>query len=136
MKNYGEISSIPFEGKDSKNPFSFKYYNPEELIAGKPMREHLKFAMSYWHTIDAEGIDMFGGPSLDKKFGKTEPMEIFRAKADFAFELMDKLGIEYYCFHDTDIAPEGKTVKESVDNFKVMVDYIYDLQIKHGKKLL
>ncbi len=136
MKNYGEITSITFEGKDSREPFAFKYYNSDEVIAGKPMKEHLKFAMSYWHTIDAEGVDMFGGPSMDKKFGKTEPMEMFKAKADFAFELMDKLGIEYYCFHDTDVAPEGKTVKESIENLKVMVDYIYDLQKKHNKKLL
>jgi len=136
MKNYREISSIPYLGKDDHEPFAFKYYNPDEVIAGKPMREHLKFAMSYWHTIDAEGVDMFGGPSMDKKFGKTEPMETYRAKADFAFELMDKLGIEYYCFHDADIAPEGKTVKESIENFKVMVDYIFDLQKTHSKKLL
>ena len=138
MKKYEEISKIPFEGKDSREPFSFKYYNPDELIAGKTMKEHLKFALSYWHTIDGEGVDMFsiGNPSMDKSFGKTDPMEVFRAKADFAFELMDKLGIEYYCFHDTDVAPEGATVKESVENFKVMVDYIYDLQVKHGKKLL
>ncbi len=136
MKNYNEISSIPYEGKESLEPFAFKYYNPDEVIAGKPMKEHLKFAMSYWHTIDAEGVDMFGGPSMDKKFGKTDPMEVYRAKADFAFELMDKLGIEYYCFHDADVAPEGRTVKESIENFKVMVDYIYDLQKKHHKKLL
>lgn len=136
MKKYQEIETVYYEGKDSTNPFSFKYYNPDEVISGKPMKEHLKFAMSYWHTIDAEGVDMFGGPSMDKKFGKTEPMEIYKAKADFAFELMDKLQIEYYCFHDADIAPEGATVKESIDNFKVMVDYIYELQKKHNKKLL
>ncbi len=136
MKKYQEIETVPYEGKDSKNPFSFKYYNPDEVISGKPMKEHLKFAMSYWHTIDAEGVDMFGGPSMDKNFGKTEPMEIYKAKADFAFELMDKLQIEYYCFHDTDIAPAGATVKESIENFKTMVDYIYELQKKHNKKLL
>ena len=136
MKKYQEIETVPYEGKDSTNPFSFKYYNPDEVISGKPMKEHLKFAMSYWHTIDAEGVDMFGGPSMDKNFGKTEPMEIYKAKADFAFELMDKLQIEYYCFHDTDIAPAGATVKESIENFKTMVDYIYELQKKHNKKLL
>ena len=136
MKAYNEINRIVYEGRDSREPFAFKYFNPDEVIAGKTMKEHLKFALSYWHTIDAEGIDMFGGPSMDKKFGKTEPMEIFKAKADFAFELMDKLGIEYYCFHDADIAPEGATVRESIENFKVMVDYIHELQKKHNKKLL
>ena len=136
MKKYQEIEKVVYEGKDSINPFAFKYYNPDEIVAGKPMKDHLKFAMSYWHTIDAEGVDMFGGPSMDKKFGKTDPMEMYKAKADFAFELMDKLQIEYYCFHDVDIAPEGATVKESIENFKVMVDYVYELQKKHNKKLL
>lgn len=136
MKSYADIKTILYEGKESTEPFAFKYYNPNEVIDGKPMKDHLKFAMSYWHTICAEGVDMFGGPSMDKSFGKSDPMEKFRAKADFAFELMDKLQIEYYCFHDVDIAPEGATVKESIDNFKVMVDYIHDLQKKHNKKCL
>lgn len=136
MKSYAEINHIPYEGRGSSEAFAFKYYNPDEVIAGKTMKEHLKFAMSYWHTIDAEGTDMFGGPSMDKKFGKTEPMEIFKAKADFAFELMDKLGIEFYCFHDVDIAPEGRTVKESIENFMLMTDYLHELQKKHNKKLL
>ncbi len=136
MKAYNEITQIVYEGRDSREPFAFKYYNPDEVIAGKSMKDHLKFALSYWHTIDAEGVDMFGGPSMDKKFGQTEPMAVFKAKADFAFELMDKLGIEYYCFHDADIAPEGATVKESIENFQIMVDYLYDLQKKHNKKLL
>lgn len=136
MKSYSEIKVINYEGKNSLEPFAFKYYNPDEVIAGKPMKDHLKFAMSYWHTICAEGVDMFGGPSMDKSFGKADPMEKYKAKADFAFELMDKLQIEYYCFHDVDIAPEGTTVKESLENYKVMVDYILDLQKKHGKKCL
>jgi len=87
------------------------------------MRDHLKFAMAYWHTIGAEGVDMFGSGTLDKSFGKEDPMDIYRAKADCIFHMMDVLNIDYYCFHDADIAPEGATVKESIENFKVMVDY-------------
>lgn len=136
MKTYDEIQKIPYGGKDSKEPFEFKYYNEEEVINGKSMKEHLKFAMSYWHTICAEGSDMFGSGTMDKSFGKTFPIDIYKAKADFAFNLMKKLGIEYYCFHDADIAPEGATIKESIDNFKEMVDYIYDLQQKYGVKCL
>lgn len=136
MKKYSEIKTITYEGKHSRDPFTFKYYNPDEIIAGKAMKDHLKFAMSYWHTICAEGADMFGGGTMDKSFGKTDPMDMYRAKADFAFEFMDKLGIEYYCFHDVDIAPEGETVRESIENYKVMVDYLYDLQRKHNKKCL
>lgn len=136
MKSYSEIKTVPYEGRMSLEPFAFKYYNPDEVVAGKPMKDHLKFAMSYWHTLCAEGTDMFGGPSMDKSFGKTDPMEKYRAKADFGFELMDKLGIEYYCFHDVDVTPEGKTVKESMENYKTMVDYLLELQKKHNKKCL
>lgn len=136
MKTYQEIAKVSYEGPASKEPFAFKYYNPDEVIAGKPMREHLRFALSYWHTICAEGVDMFGSGTLDKKMGKTDPMDIFKAKADFAFELMDKLQIDYYCFHDVDIAPEGATWEESLNYFRQMVDYVAVLQEKHGKKLL
>lgn len=131
-----DLKEVKYEGANSKNPFAFKFYNKDEVINGKKMSEHLKFAMSYWHTIDQEGTDVFGGPTMDKKFGKTNPLEIYKAKADFAFELMDALGMEYYCFHDVDIAPEGKTLKESLAYFNEMVDYVYDLQKKHNKKLL
>ena len=136
MKTYAEIDKIRYAGPDDTDPFTFKYYNPDEVIAGKKMREHLKFALSYWHTINASGTDMFGGNTMDKNFGKTDPMERYRAKADFAFELMDKLDLDYYCFHDADIAPEGATVAESLANFRTMVDYIAELQKKHNKKCL
>lgn len=136
MEKYSDIKKVEYR-PDSDNPFSFKYYNPDEVVMGKPMREHLKFAMSYWHTIDAEGVDMFGSGTIDKSFGlKDDPLAMYRKKADFAFELMDKLGLDYYCFHDVDIAPEGKTVAESIKYFNEMVDYIAVLQKKHGKKLL
>ena len=136
MKKYSEIKKVEYLGPESKEPFAFKYYNPDEVIAGKKMRDHLKFAMSYWHTIDYCGTDMFGGNTGDKNFGKTDPLDIYKAKADFAFELMQKLSIDYYCFHDVDVAPEGATLKESIANFNVMVDYLYDLQQKTGIKLL
>lgn len=136
MKKYDEIGKIPYEGPNSKEPFAFKYYNPDEVINGKKMRDHLKFALSYWHTIDYCGLDMFGGNTLEKNFNETEPFKIYKAKADFAFDLMEKLSIDYYCFHDADIAPEGKTYKETIENFNKMVDYLKEKQDKTGKKLL
>lgn len=136
MKTYQEIPAVPYEGPSSTEPFAFKYYNPDEVLAGKPMREHLRFALSWWHTLCAEGADMFGGGTMDKSFGKQAPMDIFKAKADFGFALMDKLQIDYYCFHDVDIAPEGGTWRESLDHFNEMVDYLAQLQARHGKKLL
>ena len=136
MKTYKEIKRVEYEGKDSKNPFAFKYYNPEEVILGKKMKDHLKFAMSYWHTIDYCGVDMFGGPTENKDFGETDPIKIYEKKADFAFELMDKLQIEYYCFHDVDVAPFTDDLEESYKNFDHMIDYIEKLQKKYNKKLL
>ena len=112
MKKYSEIGKIEYLGPSSKEPFAFKYYNPEEKIHGKTMKEHLRFAMSYWHTIDYCGTDMFGGDTEDKTFGETDPMKIYKAKADFAFDLMDKLSIDLYCFHDVDVAPQGKTLRD------------------------
>ena len=105
MKKFLEIENVPYLGKNSKEMFSFRYYNKDEILLGKKMKDHLRFAMSYWHTINASGTDMFGGDTMNKNFEK-EGMEKYKAKADFAFELMQKLGIEYYCFHDVDIAPE------------------------------
>lgn len=128
-------NKIVFEGKQSKNPFAFRYYDAEKVIGGKKMKEWLKFAMSYWHTVNAAGTDMFGGDTMDKTFGLSG-MEMYKKKADFAFDLMQKLGIEYYCFHDVDVAPEGKTLAESVKNLEEMTDYLLEKQKKTGIKLL
>ena len=127
---------IQFEGKESKNPFAFHYYDPEKVVAGRKMKDHLKFAMSYWHTINASGTDMFGGDTMDKTFGEPYGIERYKKKADFAFDLMQKLGIEYYCFHDVDVAPEGETLAESVKNLEIITDYLLKKQQETGIKLL
>ena len=136
MEKYSEIKKVNYEGPKSKNPFAFKFYNPDEVIEGKTMREHLKFALSYWHTINYSGTDMFGGDTEDKTFGEKDPLTMYKKKADFAFELMEKLSIDYYCFHDVDICPVGNSVEEYLHNFEVMVDYLKEKQEKTGKKLL
>ena len=128
-------NKIVFEGKQSKNPFAFRYYDAEKVVGGKKMKDQLKFAMSYWHTVNASGTDMFGGDTMDKTFGLSG-MEMYKKKADFAFDLMQKLGIEYYCFHDVDVAPEGKTLEESVKNLEEMTNYLLEKQKKTGIKLL
>lgn len=107
---FKNIPEIKFEGKDSKNPFAFKYYDPEKVIMGKKMKEHLPFAMAWWHNLCATGVDMFGAGSADKTFGATPgTMEHAKAKVDAGIEFMKKLGIEYYCFHDVDLVPEDPT---------------------------
>jgi len=133
---FASIPKIKYEGKKSRNPFAFRFYNPDEIIDGKPMREHLKFAMSYWHTLCAEGTDMFGRATSDKSFGGKDPLDIYKKKADAGFELMDKLSIDYFCFHDRDIAPEGATLSETNAYLDEMADYIASLMKKTGKKLL
>lgn len=137
MKEYFEqVPMIRYEGKDSKNPLAFKHYNKDEIILGKKMSEHLRFAMSYWHTMCAGMNDPFGSATIERSYGQTDPMKQAKAKADAAFEFMTKLGIEYFCFHDVDIAPEGKTLAEFQANLEEMTDYIKTLMDKTGIKLL
>ena len=137
MKEYfGNISNIKYEGAKSKNPLAFKHYNKDEIVLGKKMSEHLKFSMSYWHTLCAEGTDPFGRPTIDRTYSEKSPMENAKAKADAAFEFMTKMGIEYFCFHDVDIAPEGNSLAEFKANVEEMTDYIKEKMDKTGIKLL
>ena len=110
---FDSIAPIRYEGPDCQNPFAFKYYDPDKLVAGKSMKSQLKFAMSWWHTLCAGNADMFGVETTDKSFGGKTPLEIFHNRILAGFELMEKLGIAYFCFHDADIAPAGKTLNES-----------------------
>mgnify|MGYP000890484674 CR=1 FL=1 len=119
---YPSIPKIRYEGSKSKNPLSFRFYNPDEIIAGKTMKEHLRFAMSYWHTMVAEGADMFGKGTLEKKYGSEDEMESAKNKARASFELMDKLDIDYYCFHDRDISPEADTLAETNARLDIIAD--------------
>ncbi len=133
---YPEIPKIKYEGPQSDNPLAFKFYNPEELISGKAMKDHLRFSAAYWHTICAAGMDMFGVATADKNFGATEPMEIAKAKAHAFFEIIDKLDIAFFAFHDRDIAPEGATLGETNKQLDVIVDLIEQLSKEYDKKLL
>ena len=136
MEQFLNISNIKYEGVKSKNPFSFKHYNKDEIIGGKKMSEHLKFSMAYWHTMVADGTDMFGVGTIDKSLGEENPIEIYKKKVYAAFEIMNKLGIEYFCFHDRDIAPEGKSLSEFQQNLDVIVPIIKEQMNKYGIKLL
>ena len=134
---FPEISKIAFEGKDSKNPLAYHYYNPEQLVCGKKMKDWFKFAMAWWHTLCAEGGDQFGGGT--KKFPwnvASDPLERAKAKADAGFEIMQKLGIEYYCFHDVDLVDEADTIEQYEANLKEVVAYLKKKQAETGIKLL
>jgi len=133
---YPGISKIQYEGTSSKNPLAFRHYNPEEMIAGKTMRNHMRFAMSYWHTMVAEGGDMFGSGTIDKKYGEDDVLESAKQKARAAFELMDKLDMDFFCFHDRDISPEADTLEETNIRLDAVTDIIENLMKKYNKKLL
>ena len=124
---FPNIPVIPYEGANSTNPLAFKYYNPEQVVMGKTMKEHLPFAMAWWHNLCATGVDMFGRGTADKSFGCVEgTMEHAKAKVDAGFEFMQKLGIEYFCFHDVDLVPEADDIKETNRRLDEITDYILE----------
>ena len=138
MKEYfPEIGKIQFEGPESKNPMAFHYYDAERVVAGKTMKEWMRFAMAWWHTLCAEGGDQFGGGT--KKFPWNEganALEIAKHKADAGFEIMQKLGIPYFCFHDVDLIAEGESVEEYEANLAAITDYLKQKMDETGIKLL
>ncbi|MCR4588594.1 MAG: xylose isomerase [Lachnospiraceae bacterium] len=121
------IPEIRYEGPGSKNPLSFRYYDAEKVVMGKKMKDHLNFAMAWWHNLGANGVDMFGRGTADKSFG-AEPgtMEHAKAKVDAGVEFMKKLGIEYYCFHDVDLVPEADDIKETNRRLDDLSDYLLE----------
>ena len=134
---FPEIGKIPFEGKDSKNPLAFHYYNPDQVVCGKPMKDWFKFAMAWWHTLCAEGSDQFGGTTKSFPWNDaTDPITKAKQKADAGFEIMQKLGIKYYCFHDTDLVDEAATIEEYEANLKEIVAYLKKKQEETGIQLL
>jgi len=131
------IPKIAYEGGASKNPMAFKYYDADKIVAGKPMKEHLRFAMAWWHNLCAGGTDMFGRDTADKSFGAVPgTMEHAKAKVDAGFEFMSKLGIEFFCFHDADIMPEAETLAETNRRLDEITDYILVKMQETGIKCL
>lgn len=133
---FARIPNVVYEGPNSRNPFAYKFYNASEVIAGIAMKDHMKFAMSYWHTMCGGGVDPFGAATIDRSYGAEDPMQRAKNRADAAFEFMSKLGIEYFCFHDADIAPEGNSLAEFKANLAEIVEYLKGLMSKTGIKLL
>jgi xylose isomerase len=129
------IPAIAYEGPDSTNEFAFRHYNPDEVVMGKRMEDHLRFAVAYWHSFAFQGHDPFGGQTFERPwFGET--MALARLKADVAFEMFDILGQPFYAFHDADVRPEGASFAESKRNLDEIVDYLGQKQESHKAKLL
>jgi len=128
---------VKYEGPDSKNPLAFKHYNPDEKVMGKTMREHLRFAVCYWHTFKGLGGDQFGGPTIIREYDKYDaPMDVANATMDAAFEFFTKLGVDFWCFHDRDIAPEADNLAETNKRLDKIVAKAKGLQKDTGMKLL
>ena len=131
------IDKINYEGSDSKNPFAFKYYNPDQLVAGKSMKEHFKFAVAYWHSFCGQGADPFGAGTQNFPWDKsTDPLQSAKDKADAAFEFIQKMGFDYFCFHDYDLVKEAATLSESEKRLDTIVNYIKEKKKDSGIKLL
>ncbi len=132
---FGDIQKIKYEGPDSTNPLAFRHYNPDEIVGGKRMEDHLRFAVAYWHTFTWPGGDPFGGQTFERPWFE-DTMQAAKLKADVAFEFFSLLGSPFYCFHDADVRPEGKTFAENTKNLNEIVDYFGQKQSDTGVKLL
>ena len=134
---FPEIGKIKFEGKESKNPLAFRYYDSEKVVYGKKMKDWFKFSMAWWHTLCADGGDPFGPGTKDFPWVEgNSALEIAKQKLDAGFEFMQKVGIEYYCFHDIDLIDEGNSIEEYEANLKAIVAYAKQKQAETGIKLL
>jgi xylose isomerase len=132
---FGDIKKVKYEGPDSTNPLAYRFYNKDEVVAGKRLEDHLRFAIAYWHSFAWEGGDPFGGRTFERPwYGDT--MELAKLKADVAFEMFSLLGVPYYCFHDADVRPEGKSFAESAARLDEIADYFAKKQKQTGVKLL
>lgn len=134
---FPQIGKIPFEGPESKNVMAFHYYDPEKVVMGKKMKEWLKFAMAWWHTLGQASGDQFGGQTRSYEWDKADDaVQRAKDKMDAGFEIMDKLGIEYWCFHDVDLVDEGKDVEEYEARMKEITDYAVEKMKGTNIKLL
>ncbi|MEY1556948.1 xylose isomerase [Yoonia sp. R2331] len=136
MSYFDGIPAVTFEGEDSTNPLAFRHYNPDEIVMGKRMEEHLRFAVCYWHNFVWEGNDPFGGQTFERPWFPADTMELAKLKADAAFDMFRILGVPFYCFHDHDVRPEGGSLKESHDRLNEMADYMAAKMEAGGPKLL
>ncbi len=133
---FSGIAPARFEGPDSDNPLAFRHYNPDEIVMGKRMEDHLRFAVAYWHSFAWEGNDPFGGQTFERPWHPQDEMARARIKADAAFEMFDILGQPYFCWHDADIRPEGATFAESHGRFQQIIGYFEEKMATRPVRLL
>ena len=133
---FGDTAPIRYEGPDSANALACRHYDPDEMVMGKRMEDHLRFAACYWHSFVWPGTDPFGGPTFDRPWFPAETMEQAKRKADAAFEMFRILGVPFFCFHDLDVRPEGATFAESRRNLEEITEYFQARMAETGVRLL
>jgi xylose isomerase len=134
---FSEFSTVRYEGPASENALAYQWYDADRVVLGKPLKEHLRFAVAYWHSLTMSGGDPFGGPTIFRPWMSAgDPMGQAKVKADAAFELFRALDLPFYCWHDADIAPAGETLAETLKNFHTMVDYFEEKMQRYSTKLL
>ncbi len=134
---FSSFPAVTFEGQESSNALAYRFYDPNRVVMGKPLKEHLRFAVAYWHSFAMTGSDPFGGPTVQRPWMAVgDPMAQAKAKADAAFDLFRVLGVSFFCFHDADIAPGGETLKETLLNFHTVADYLAEKMASSKTKLL
>ncbi len=134
---FPQIGKIPFKGVDNKDVMAFHYYEPERVVMGKKMKDWLKFAMAWWHTLGGASADQFGGQTRSYEWDKAEDaLQRAKDKLDAGFEIMQKLGIEYFCFHDVDLIDEADSIDEYEARMKAITDYAKERMVETGIKLL
>ncbi len=134
---FPDVPTIEYEGPGTKNPLAFRHYNPEEVVAGKAMKEYLRFAVAYWHTFRGTGLDPFGVGTMQRPWEADEDsVDNARRRVEVAFEFFTKIGAPYYCFHDRDVAPEGASLAETNANLDAVVEALREQQEATGVKLL
>ncbi len=137
MNAFPDVPTIQYEGPDSDNPLAFRWYNPDEIVEGKSMKDHFRFSIVYWHTFRGTGADPFGVGTADRPWDDgSDSVENAQCRARVAFELFEKLQAPYYAFHDRDVAPEGSTLAESHQNFDAVADVLEEEQRRSGVRLL
>ena len=134
---YKGIGKIQYEGKNSDNPLAFKYYNPDQVVAGKTMKEHFRFAVAYWHTFCGQGGDPFGPGTQQFPWDQaSDPMQRAKDKADAAFEFITKMGFDFFCFHDVDLVEEASSLAETEKRLERITEYVAQKQKASGVELL
>ncbi len=137
MTHFPDVPAIQYEGPDSRNPLAFRHYNPDEVVEGRSMRDWLRFSVCYWHTFRGTGVDPFGAPTMIRPWDDgTDSLDNAKRRVEVAFEFISKLGVDFYCFHDRDVAPEGATLSQANANLDAIAAELKAYQDSTGIRLL